>query len=993
MTARFAALATLAAALFLAAAARAQPLPPQDPFLRIDGAFHTQVVNRLAQDGAGRIIATVSDDKTIRVWQSADLAPLAILRVPVADGDEGALYAVAISPDGRTLLAAGHTGLAWDHAFAVYFFDLQSQKIRARLGGLPATVNHLAFSPDGTRFAMALGDRQGIRLYETATGKLLAQDADGYTDRATWIAFDRSGRFAATGFDGAVRLYTADGKRTAKTVPVPGARPYALAFAPAGDALAVGYADRPIVALLSGRDLTARGILAGAAGEAGGLGAVAWSANGRIAAAGSLRNAVGLVVVRSWTNGGKGRHADTPAAGDTVFDIEAAADGGLLLAGADPALVRLGADGATIARRAGPGIDFRDIAAQDFAVSDDGLAVTFRTPAMRAPWRVDMAERSITQTAGTRGLVPVAAQPVAVTNWRNSAKPNINGHSLALEPEELSRAYAVAPGQDRVLLGTDYQLRVFAPDGRALDGVALPGPAWAVGVSGDGRSVVAAVGDGTLRWFGLGTDGRLEPRIALFAAADGQRWVAWTPEGLFDHADLGGKELVGFLLNRGRAQSPDWFSFAQVYRLFYAPDAVSARLRGAPLPPDTDVPALAAALRALRGQDAPPEVQLLQLCWQGGACETLAPTAVARGLRKPGEGKAEVTLPDGVTQAQLRFRLQGGTGPVDLFLNGRNAGRAAAQGPDGTIIQDIALDPGANLIQLRAYAHDEGSYAQSRPLQVQVPAVVVPLGLETRQSGGPSQAPADAPAPDAGPKPRLYILSVGIDHYKPAINTLGYAVADARAVTNDIRDHAPSRYASVELVELYDADATVDRVLAAMKTLAAKAQNQDTVLIYLSGHGVTIDKRYYFVTQNVERFETIPREALSETRLVRALGEIRARNGLVFLDTCHAGAFSLDSASQIAHESGRYVLAASASLEEALDSYDNRNGVFATAVLRGLNGGAAPGSATVSNFDLGLYVTPLVKQLAGERNHHQSARFKIAAEDAEAFPIVQKQQR
>ena len=140
------------------------------------------------------------------------------------------------------------------------------------------------------------------------------------------------------------------------------------------------------------------------------------------------------------------------------------------------------------------------------------------------------------------------------------------------------------------------------------------------------------------------------------------------------------------------------------------------------------------------------------------------------------------------------------------------------------------------------------------------------------------------------------------------------------------------------------------------------------------------------MTQNVAEPKAIQTAAFSEAMLVRGMAGIRAKNGMVFLDTCHAGAFSLDSASQLAHESGRYVLAGASSVEEALDSYDNKNGVFATAVLRGLRGaGARPGETVVNNFELGFFVRPQVKQLAEEKNHRQTAQFGFL--DANGFPF------
>ena len=97
-----------------------------------------------------------------------------------------------------------------------------------------------------------------------------------------------------------------------------------------------------------------------------------------------------------------------------------------------------------------------------------------------------------------------------------------------------------------------------------------------------GTMAVAALLDGTLRWFGLSHDAPLQPRVALFAHADGTRWVLFTPQGLFDHADRGGKDLVGVHLNRGRDQQPEWTSFSQAYRALYAPAAVRARLADDP---------------------------------------------------------------------------------------------------------------------------------------------------------------------------------------------------------------------------------------------------------------------------------------------------------------------------------------------------------------------------------------------------------------------------
>ncbi len=129
------------------------------------------------------------------------------------------------------------------------------------------------------------------------------------------------------------------------------------------------------------------------------------------------------------------------------------------------------------------------------------------------------------------------------------------------------------------MLGTDFRLRLFDKSGSERHALDVPGAVWGVVVSGDGKRAIATLGDGTVRFYDLAS-GKLAERLSVFLHRDLQRWVAWLPEGFFDHSDEGGRELVGYALNRKRAETPEWVSFAQVYRLFYAPQLVKDRLAG-----------------------------------------------------------------------------------------------------------------------------------------------------------------------------------------------------------------------------------------------------------------------------------------------------------------------------------------------------------------------------------------------------------------------------
>jgi WD40 repeat protein len=82
---------------------------------------------------------------------------LKILRPPIGDFDEGKLYAIAISPDGKTVAVGGFTGANHSENHPIYIFDRESGTIRKTITGLPDATNHLAYSKDGRLLAASPG--------------------------------------------------------------------------------------------------------------------------------------------------------------------------------------------------------------------------------------------------------------------------------------------------------------------------------------------------------------------------------------------------------------------------------------------------------------------------------------------------------------------------------------------------------------------------------------------------------------------------------------------------------------------------------------------------------------------------------------------------------------------------------------------------------------------------------------------------------------------
>jgi WD40 repeat protein len=547
--------------------------PPSAPMLVVETGMHTGLIKRVAVDAAGLWLVTAGEDKTARVWDLHTGVQVRVLRPPIDKGDEGKLFAVAMSPDGKLVAAGGWTGFDWDGETSIYLFDRATGVMVRRFAGLPQVINHIAFSFDGQRLAAATAEK-GIRVYRIEDGSEVGRDLS-YSGGSYGLSFDKDGRLVTACDDGYVRLYDPQLHQLAKVHASGGREPYSVQFSPDGRKIAVGYDDATKVDVLSSTDLSVlyrpdtKGV------TRGDLSKVAWSTDGKQLYAGGRRRGRSWDV-RRWDDGGRGPSIDLDAATHAVVDMSAVPQG-LVFGADDPAWGLIDTKGNGQRYVASPKVDFRG-SLKHFQISADGQRVRFPyEPGGQHPAIFSVADRALLPDAPGEAMLSAAQSndDVGVTDWEDSTSPMVDDQPLALAPYEVSRSVALTPDGESLVLGGEWSLRLFSVDGEERWNVPVPGAAWSVNVTADSRLIVAAYGDGTVRWHRASDGVEL---LAFFPHADRKRWAAWTPSGYYD-ASVGGEELLGWHVNHGRDQAAEFVPVSHLREKFHRPDIVSLVLR------------------------------------------------------------------------------------------------------------------------------------------------------------------------------------------------------------------------------------------------------------------------------------------------------------------------------------------------------------------------------------------------------------------------------
>jgi WD40 repeat protein len=545
---------------------------------------------------------------------------------------------------------------------------------------------------------------------------------------------------------------------------------------------------------------------------------------------------------------------------------------------------------------------------------------------------------------------------VAILELKRPGGSSRTSIELDLSYADRFRCFGFSPDGKSVVAGGNHGiLSSFGIDGKKLgDFVGHQSAVLAVAVSPDSRYLISGSADQTVRLWNLRTH---ELIVTIFRGEDGE-WVIWTPQGYY-MGSPGADKIIGWQINKGPNQAADYVIAEQLRKRLNRPDIVEKAIQ------------LASADEAVRTSYGT-EFKLSDLLARPAPQLRILSPAPDTSVTAPGSVAVKIALsatPDPVT----RVRVQVNGRQLDDFL--------PPTGPKfepGEHEFNVPLAKGKNTIVVTALNEIGWSKAQDGTLTL------------TNESAG-----------ELDKRGTLYILAVGVTKY-PGIADwcrpkktcdLNYTGQDATAFAEMAeRQLGPLHGKTVRRVLVNggsDADTpTAAHIIDALSILS-DAKPNDTVVVFLAGHGVEDGPNYRFVSTDaagaggkIRPSSIVPWYAIEE-----AIDQAKGRR-LLFVDTCHsAGAYN-ERLGNTAYYANILAYSAARWDQEALESAEYKHGLFTQALLEALNGEAdATHQGRVDTLQLNEYLQKRVPELAKALKYEQNPQF-FKGRDAETYTLA-----